>query len=142
MKRLQAFLLIIPLLFFLSACSQSFEEKSFIGNWKYDMESIREQLFKNGKLKHIKKNEKEIDNFIKPMATLVVSYNADHSLTASADSMIQTGTWEIRESNYFVTNIGGIEKIYKIKSTEADKLVLLETMPKSPIREFILHRVE
>ncbi|MFN8285767.1 MAG: hypothetical protein U0V74_03385 [Chitinophagales bacterium] len=114
---------------------------AIIGTWKWDVAYMKQQMIKNGHLKSDKKAIAQLDTALAPLEILRMEFKDKGVVLAHVDSVTtQDGKYEFIENNQFLkTEINGLPKYYGIKYMAKDKIILLETAPKSPVREFVLY---
>jgi hypothetical protein len=110
------------------------------GIWKWDVPALKEQVIKSSKIKKTKESMANLDSTMRPLEILRMEFKADGKVVAHVDSANTIdGLYEFVEDNKFLrTEIGNFPKVYKIQTLTKDKIVLLETLPKSPIRVYTL----
>ncbi len=140
--------LFIPLICFLIALSScqggsTIDTTALIGTWRWDVVYMKQQMIKNAHLKNDKKAIAQLDTALKPLEILRMEFKDKGVVIAHVDSVkTEEGKYEFLENNtYLKTEISGLPKYYGIKLMTKDKIILLETAPKSPIREFVLYPV-
>lgn len=118
------------------------------GSWRFDVEHMKRQalndLLKSDTVKVDTIAAKlSLDTLFKPIESVVMEYKPKGELTAHTGEKIEKGIWRVsRDEKYFVTRIGGLEKIYEIQLISADKILFKETRPNTTIKEFILYPVK
>lgn len=131
------------LAFTLASChgGNNIDTTAIIGTWKWDVPYMKQQMIANAHLKKDKKGKAQLDSALVPLEILRMEFKPQGVVIAhiSAETTSE-GHYEFMENNQFLkTEINGLPKYYGIKYMGKDKIILEETAPKAPIREFILY---
>ena len=131
--------------FFILSCSsgKTFDQKIIIGKWKWDVTNLKAQTMKSGKIAKRPDFKHQLDSAFRPLEILVMDFKEDSIVIAHVDSFTEIkGTYVFIENKFLKTNIGNFPKVYLIKTLSKEKIVLGETMPLNPIREYSLYPAE
>lgn len=111
------------------------------GTWKWDVNELKEQIIKGSKLKKDALTMHNLDSTMRPLEILRMEFLPEGKVIAHVDSVSTIdGEYEFSEDQKFLrTEIGHFPKVYKIQTLSKEKIVLLETQPKSPIRVYTLY---
>lgn len=111
------------------------------GIWKWDVNELKEQIIKGSKLKKDQQTMHNLDSTMLPLEILRMEFLPEGKVIAHVDSASTIdGVYEFSEDKKFLrTEIGHFPKVYKIQTLNKDKVILLETQPKSPIKVYTLY---
>lgn len=122
--------LLLALCFLLAACQQNAVRQQIVGEWRYDIDSMRRELV-------LTQNDRAQRSYMESMMHALqmarVSFKSDGSAVFNLDGTEKTGDWALRRNGrQLVMRLSDQPQVSQIEYISADTLVLYPASKREP----------